>query len=257
LSDRRSQFPWKAFTVASSANDLVESLLKPDQQRQQQLAHAPQRARLAFVFTGQGAWYAQMGIELWKYPVFRTSVVAPDQYLSTELASGLSVVEELNANETDSQINRAHLSQPLFTVLQIALVDLLRSWNVIPSSVVGHSSGEIADAYCYGALLRADAWRIAYYRGQVCVSSLMRDSEHAPGALLAVGLSVEAIQEHIHDVQTGTIVVACVNSPASVTISGDTSGIDELQQILSSTGVFCRRLKVDLAYHSHKHAARG
>lgn len=250
LSDRRSQFQWKAFAVASSANELAESLSPSGQQKQQQPVHAPRRTRLAFVFTGQGAQYAQMGIELWKYPVFSASIEAADLYLATELGSGWSVVAELKANETASQINRAHLSQPLCTVLQIALIDLLHSWEVTPASVVGHSSGEIAAAYCYGALTREDAWRVAYYRGKIC-ASLMCDLGHDAGAMLAVGLSVEAVQEHILTVQSGTIVVACINSPASVTISGDASGIDELQQTLSSTGIFCRRLKVDLAYHSH------
>ncbi|KAJ5389914.1 polyketide synthase [Penicillium cataractarum] len=251
LSDRRSKFQWKAFSVASSTNELAESLSPAVQQKQQQQpVHAPQRARLTFVFTGQGAQYAQMGIELWKYPVFRASIEAADLYLGTELGSGWSVVAELTANETASQINQAHLSQPLCTVLQIALIDLLRSWEVTPDSVVGHSSGEIAAAYCYGALTREDAWRVAYYRGQVC-ASLMCDLGPGAGAMMAVGLSVETVQEHIRSVQNGTIVVACINSPASVTISGDAAGIDELQHILSSTGVFCRRLKVDLAYHSH------
>ena len=39
-----------------------------------------------------------------------------------------------------------HLSQPLCTALQIALVDLLKDFNIVPSTVVGHSSGEIAAA---------------------------------------------------------------------------------------------------------------
>ena len=38
------------------------------------------------------------------------------------------------------------LSQPLCTALQIAVVDLLESFDVVPSIVVGHSSGEIAAA---------------------------------------------------------------------------------------------------------------
>jgi malonyl CoA-acyl carrier protein transacylase len=54
--------------------------------------------------------------------------------------------------------------------------------------------------------------------------------------MLAVGLSVEDVQIHINAVSTGTIAVVCINSPASVTISGDAPGIDELQQALSSAG---------------------
>jgi acyl transferase domain-containing protein len=43
-------------------------------------------------------------------------------------------------------INEPENSEILCTALQIALVDLLKSFEVSPSFVVGHSSGEIAAA---------------------------------------------------------------------------------------------------------------
>jgi acyl transferase domain-containing protein len=52
-------------------------------------------------------------------------------------------------------------------------------------------------------------------------------------------------------ITTGKLVVACINSPASTTISGDDDAIDELAGILSKLSVFNRKLKVDTAYHSH------
>lgn len=48
--------------------------------------------------------------------------------------------------EYDSNVNDAEYSQPLCTILQIALVDLLDSFGILPCKVVGHSSGEIAAA---------------------------------------------------------------------------------------------------------------
>jgi acyl transferase domain-containing protein len=41
-----------------------------------------------------------------------------------------------------------------------------------------------------------------------------------------------------------------VNSPSSVTISGDIAALEELRTIFEARGVFARRLKVDVAYHS-------
>jgi acyl transferase domain-containing protein len=52
-------------------------------------------------------------------------------------------IDELLNNEN---IDRPEYSQPLSTALQIALVELLKSFGVIPKAVVGHSSGEIAAA---------------------------------------------------------------------------------------------------------------
>ena len=48
--------------------------------------------------------------------------------------------------ESESKISDPEYSQPLCAILQIALVELLASFGVVPCSIVGHSSGEIAAA---------------------------------------------------------------------------------------------------------------
>lgn len=47
-----------------------------------------------------------------------------------------------------------------------------------------------------------------------------------------------------------SLTVACINSPVSVTISGNTSQLDELAILLEERQIFHRRLRVDVAYHS-------
>lgn len=44
-------------------------------------------------------------------------------------------------------IDKPEYSQPICTAIQIALVELLESFGIVPKAVVGHSSGEIAAAY--------------------------------------------------------------------------------------------------------------
>lgn len=55
-------------------------------------------------------------------------------------------LDELLVDKETSKVNGPAYSQPLCTILQIALVDLLHSFGAKPSAVVGHSSGEIAAA---------------------------------------------------------------------------------------------------------------
>jgi acyl transferase domain-containing protein/NADPH:quinone reductase-like Zn-dependent oxidoreductase len=133
------------------------------------------------------------------------------------------------------------------TALQIALVDLLSSWNIYPDSVTGHSSGEIAAAYASGALSMKDAISVAYYRG-LLASQLLDDP--IGGAMMAVGMSIKDIQPYLDRFDPGELVVACVNSPSSVTISGDALAVDALGQMLKDQPVFNRRLEVGVAYHS-------
>lgn len=90
---------------------------------------------------------------------------------------------------------------------------------------------------------------VAYYRG-VAASELLT-LHQSKGAMMAVGMSAEDTQPYLEGLTSGKAAVACINSPSSVTASGDAAAIDELLHILKDTPVFSRRLVVDVAYHSH------
>lgn len=77
--------------------------------------------------------------------------------------------------------------------------------------------------------------------------------------MMAAGLGVDQAKTRIGDLGLdGKIRVACVNSPESVTISGDVDAIDAFKASLDQAGVFARVLKTDgKAYHSHHMAAIG
>jgi acyl transferase domain-containing protein len=100
----------------------------------------------------------------------------------------LNLTEELFCDEKMSNINQAAYSQPICTVLQIALVDLLDHWNIKTVAVAGHSSGEIAAAYCKGSISRHSAWKISYERGRL-TAKVTELAPHLEGGMLAVGLS--------------------------------------------------------------------
>src|SRR3569833_3303980 len=71
--------------------------------------------------------------------------------------------------------------------------------------------------------------------------------------MLAVGLGPEKASEAIRDAGMGERVrVAAINSPYSVTLSGDADAIEELRYRLNLEGTFKRQLRTGgLAYHSH------
>lgn len=142
-----------------------------------------------------------------------------------------------------------HISQPISVGLQICLVDLLASWGIHPSTVTSHSSGEIAAAYAVGALSFKQALGVAFYRGELALQ--FRAKNDLDGAMLAASLGTEEAEKRIATITKGRVVVACVNSPESVTLSGDMDGIDEMEAKLKEEGIFGRKLKVPLAYHSH------
>jgi acyl transferase domain-containing protein/2-polyprenyl-3-methyl-5-hydroxy-6-metoxy-1,4-benzoquinol methylase len=147
-----------------------------------------------------------------------------------------------------TRVNEIALATPLAVTIQIGLVRLLESWGVTPTAVTSHSSGEIAAAYAAGALTLKTAMAISFARGQLAGRKIegMRK-----GGMIAVGLGAEDARKYCSRVTSGQVMVACLNSPSSTTVSGDVSAVEELEVLLKSDNVFARRLKIDAAYHSH------
>ena len=253
LNTRRTHHQWKTYTLASTLQDLLTPSLPPPPPT---LTSRP--PSLTFVFTGQGAQYPAMGHALFlSNPRFRSSILAADAYLSSALGSTWSAAEELARPKSTSRVRVARFAQPLCTVLQVAVVDMLcgvgdgdAGWGVKPAAVVGHSSGEMAAAYCAGVLTREEAWKVAYYRG--VAAARLGEMEGVPeGAMMAVGGGPEEVAGWIREERfAGKSWVACENAPASVTVSGDKEAVERLEEVLKERGVFARRLRVDVAYHS-------
>ncbi|KAH6869417.1 lovastatin nonaketide synthase [Thelonectria olida] len=239
LGLRRSHMEHRTFAIASSMPELSERLSRglPAATRSQR--HGD---NLVMVFTGQGAQWPAMGRELFEHPIFRQSIEASQSYLE-ELGCKWNLQEELSKTPNPN-VNRPEYSQPLCTIVQVALVDLAGFWNITPTATVGHSSGEIAAAYAASLLTHKDAVKLAYIRG------LSSAAVPKQGAMMAVGLSQHDAQMYLGKVAPGSAVVACVNSPSSVTLSGDVDAINQLETIISADGKFARKLKVTTAYHS-------
>lgn len=154
LACRRSLFKWRKAFVASDVAELTAAL---GEGKITKTRSAP-LAKVAFVFTGQGAQWAGMGIELiGSSQVFKSSIESSSQLLKT-LGCEWDLTQQLSKSAAEeSRINESELAQPLTTIIQMALVDLLAHYDVKPNFVAGHSSGEIAAAYAAGALAREAA----------------------------------------------------------------------------------------------------
>ncbi|KAJ5081201.1 hypothetical protein N7456_013439 [Penicillium angulare] len=247
LSCRRTHLPWRAFAVARPSDSLEKLLGLISSASQSRVS-----PNLAFIFSGQGAqWYA-MGRELLDiYPIFFKSVEGAGDYLKT-LGCEWSPIDEFRRDQSSTNVNKTEYSQILCTILQVALVDLLRHLNITPKAVLGHSSGEVAAAYCSRGISRKSAWKISYYRGNM--SNALENSSTMAGSMLAVALSEAEAMSYIEDlsIEYGEVkvTVGCINSPKSVTLSGDVGQLESVKIKLEKDNIFCRMLKVKLAYHS-------
>ncbi|KAI1359923.1 hypothetical protein F5Y08DRAFT_349225 [Xylaria arbuscula] len=251
---RRSEFQWKASFSANNKEQLMEKLDRAVTGASVATRATPVTARLPprilGVFTGQGAQWPAMGAHLYAHSkVFRNTINILENALKTMTdPPSWSLSGELVASGANSQVHKAAISQPLCTALQIALVDLLATAGISFSAVVGHSSGEIAASYAAKHLSAEDAIRIAYLRGVYAHMAQGRQGQE--GSMMAVGMSFEEAERFCRS-YGGRIVVAASNARTSVTLSGDSDGIDEAKRLLDERKIFSRTLKVDTAYHSH------
>ncbi|RYO93374.1 hypothetical protein DL762_001073 [Monosporascus cannonballus] len=248
LGSRRSHLSERGFVIARGPSIRDDVTLTRLRTPSEDSRGSPQD--FAFIFTGQGAQWPEMGKELFaEFPVFRKAV--------SEMEAGLNLVphrpswslkEIILEPKATSKIMEPLYAQPTCTAIQIGLIKLLASWGFVPSAVLGHSSGEIAAAFAAGFISSAEAICIAYYRGYVVGREGI-----SSGAMMAVGLSQEAAAEAIltHG-HAGKVTIACINSPENVTISGDVSSIDNLLNHFQKEGIFARKLQTkNRAYHSH------
>ncbi|KAL8848907.1 MAG: hypothetical protein Q9221_006065 [Calogaya cf. arnoldii] len=235
LANRREHLPHRAFKVVGGS-DIPASPGKTSQ-----------ALNLVMVFTGQGAQWPRMGRELLLREdlVFSESLKTLDNHLQ-----GISdpptwtIAKELQKSSKTSQVQKAELSQPLCTAIQIGLVDLFASIGVKPVAVVGHSSGELAAAYAAGALTAKEAIIGAYQRGQAA------KLQNKKGAMAAVGLGWDEVEKFLSPPKC---VVGCENSPKSVTLTGDA---EEVKSVVAGIkeefpDITARLLKVEKAYHSY------
>ena len=198
--------------------------------------------RTVFVFPGQGAQWLGMGRRLMaEEPAFREALERCDT--AVRAATGWSVIDELNATAAASRLDRIDVIQPVLFSVQVALAHLWRAWGVVPDAVVGHSMGEVAAACVAGALSLEDA------AGLICFRSALMRQVSGRGAMAAVELSLADAAQAIRGLED-RVSVAVSNAPRASVLSGDPATIDLVMARLTAEGVFCKRVKVDVASHS-------
>ena len=250
LSERRSMHRQRSFAVGEDQESIIKDLTAP-QPIAAWTAASEDKPRLGFVFTGQGGQWFAMGRRLIEQsPLFLQTLEKCDQILQQLPDSpNWSVVDELLKSKETSRLGETEFSQPLCTALQLAILDLFAQWNIKPAAVVGHSSGEMAAAYAAGILSFESTIIAAYYRG-LYMSNGTKGVTQTPGSMMAVGLTEPEAKAEL-EAYKGRVAIAAINSPSSMTLSGDQDAIIELKDKLTERKVFARQLQVTQAFHSH------
>ncbi len=203
------------------------------------------KSKMAFVFTGNGCQWQGMGQAL--YATNETFKASFDEVASLllKLSDNIDLKEELLLADDETNLVRTEVAQPLLFALQVSIVNFLSSYGIKPSAVVGHSVGEVAAAWCSGALSLEQAVQVIHFRSQA--QSLTRGM----GRMAAVGLGKCALLTLLEENKAlKSLELAGENSPKSTTIAGDLKDLEKLKDVLEKESIFYHLLDLDYAFHS-------
>ncbi len=209
---------------------------------------APHGNRIVFAFTGQGAQYRRMGVELMRrLPLLRAHMRDVEAELAEHFGESILATVESGVDTRGRSIDDTAVGQPALFALQVALVRCLADLGIAPVAVIGHSVGEFAAAVCAGRMGFADAARLVCARGEA-MQAMPRG-----GAMLAA----ECDEQRARALADGIdgVDIAAFNGPAAVVFSGFAEAVGIVGERLAADGIRIKELTVSHAFHSALMAA--
>lgn len=237
----RKHFNHRISFVAQSVKQLLEQL-ETGATASRFVTSSPEA--IAFLFTGQGSQYVNMGRQLYEQaPTFRETLNRCDEILRPYLEQPLLSVLYSDNQSHNSKLDETAYTQPALFVLEYALAQLWKSWGIEPDVVMGHSVGEYVAACIAGVFSLEDGLKLIATRGKL-MQALPQDGE-------MVALLASEAQALLAIAPYSTYVsIAAINAPQNVVISGQRKAINAICATLESSGIKTKKLNVSHAFHS-------
>ncbi|CDI87764.1 Polyketide synthase, related [Eimeria praecox] len=216
------------------------------------------RAKVIWLFTGQGSQYLDMACAYFHHNAVFRDMLAECTACLKEMHwfpdNGPQSIEDMiygagaqsDRKAMEELLSQTRYSQVAIVAVELGLSKVLLERGMRPDVVVGHSLGEYAAATVAGVMGWRDALCLVAKR-----ASLLAAQPQQNGVMVACRLPAAAIQSALStDMQhLNAVALAGDNAPQSVTISGTKEHVDVLLKHLGVSET-SRRLQVSHAFHS-------
>ena len=244
----RTHCDYRLAVVADSAVHMAEQLAAfvAQGETSESLLHGQlvsnSRPKVAFLFSGQGSQYPEMGRQLYEtQATFRAALDRCDELLRPHLTQSVLSVLYPEPNVTTSS-DETYTQATLFAV-EYALAMLWQSWGIEPAVVLGHSGGEYVAACVAGVFGLEDGLKLVVERGRL-IRSLTQAGE------MAVVFADEARVAAAVKPYADKVSIAVLNGPENIVISGDCVAVQKVLATLELQDIQVLQLPISYASHS-------
>ncbi|MCH9684933.1 MAG: acyltransferase domain-containing protein, partial [Deltaproteobacteria bacterium] len=246
---RGTRHPYRKTFVAETVDELRQEIEFHETVGldESQVRRAASQLRVAFVFPGHGAQWPGMAERLMDTePRFRAAIERMDVKMQPWLDGSL---RDLLCGGADAatMADCVH-GQPALIAVELALAELLMSWGVRPSALVGYSAGELPAMVLGGMLTEEEALELVVRR-----AASLEDVDE--GGMYGVNLGELAARTLLRELG-GSLALAAVTSPENTVISGRRPDLLRLQGACEERDVLCRDSGVPYLFH-HPQTLRG
>ncbi len=243
LQTGRRRFNYRRMVVCRNSADAISALDPVDAQRVTTSRETVAGQEIAFMFSGQGSQYLNMGLGLYRSEsVFKRQIDRCSEilrpYLSPDLVQ-LLYPDEQDETETEERLQQTVYTQPVLFSVEYALARQWMHWGIQPGAMIGHSVGEYVAACLAGVFTLEDALSLVATRGKL-IQAL------PTGSMLAVPLSEREVTPYL----SGGVDLAVASSPSLCVLSGHRQAISDVERQLSARGVESRAVRTSHAFHS-------